>query len=46
MPQDGQAMNVTGKKLPTPSRTEESPRGLISDYIRLVDQLSLKARKV
>lgn len=33
------------KKLPTPSRTAEFPAGLISDYIRLVDQLTLKTRK-
>ena len=35
------------KKLPTPTptRTAEFPRGLISDYIKLVDQLTLNPRK-
>ena len=45
MPQDGQNTNNIPKKLPPPSRTTEFPAGLISDYIRLVDQMSLKARK-
>ena len=33
------------KKLPAPTRTAEFPRGLISDYIKLVDQLTVKAQK-
>jgi hypothetical protein len=45
MPQDGQTLNNSPKKLPTPLRTPEFPAGLITDYIRLVDQLTLKARK-
>lgn len=45
MPQDGQNTNSTPRKLPMPSHTSEFPAGLITDYIRLVDQLSLKARK-
>lgn len=45
MPQDGHVANSVPKKLPTPSQTAEFPRGLITDYIRLVDQLTLKARK-
>lgn len=38
------ATNVP-KKLPSPSRTAEFPAGLISDYIRLVDQIAPKTRK-
>ena len=45
MIRDGQTTNNVPMKLPTPSQTAEFPRGLISDYIRLVDQLSLKVRK-
>jgi len=37
--------NSIPKKLPSPMRTAEFPAGLISDYIRLVDQLTLKTRK-
>lgn len=33
------------KKLPQPTRTSEFPRGLITDYIKLVDQLTTKAQK-
>jgi hypothetical protein len=42
MPQDQQASSTPPKKLPSPVRTAEFPRGLITDYIRLVDQLTLK----
>jgi hypothetical protein len=45
MPQDGHTYNSTPKKLPSPLRTAEFPAGLISDYIKLVDQLTLKTRK-
>lgn len=45
MPQDGQTHNAPPKKLPSPTRTAEFPRGLISDYIKLVDQLTVKAQK-
>lgn len=44
MAQNPQVPNIP-KKLPTPSQTAEFPAGLISDYIRLVDQLALKTRK-
>ena len=45
MPQDGQTMNAAPKKFPNPVRTSEFPAGLITNYIRLVDQLTLKTRK-
>ncbi|HUR37111.1 MAG TPA: hypothetical protein VM009_04790 [Terriglobales bacterium] len=45
MPQDGQKLNNIPKKLPSPIRTSEFPAGLITDYIRLVDQLTLKTSK-
>ena len=45
MPQDGNTTINIPKKLPSPMRTSEFPAGLITDYIRLVDQLSLKTRK-
>ncbi len=44
MSYDRQATNVS-KKLPSPVRTSEFPRGLITDYIKLVDQLTSKAQK-
>lgn len=44
MAQDPQVPNVP-KKLPMPSRTAEFPAGLISDYIRLVDQIAPRTRK-
>ena len=45
MAQDQQTTNNVPKKFPNPARTSEFPSGLISDYIRLVDQLSMKTRK-
>ena len=44
MPQDGPTTNGIPKKLPSPMRTAEFPAGLISDYIKLVDQLTLTAK--
>jgi hypothetical protein len=44
MPQDTQLSTAAPKKLPSPVRTAEFPRGLITDYIRLVDQLTLKSK--
>ena len=43
--QDRQSMNNIPKRLPSPVRTAEFPAGLISDYIKLVDHLTLKTRK-
>lgn len=45
MPQDGKTTSNIPQKLPNPMRTAEFPTGLITDYIRLVDQLTLKTRK-
>jgi hypothetical protein len=42
---DRQTMSSAPRKLPNPMRTAEFPAGLISDYIKLVDQLTLKTRK-
>ena len=44
MPQDGPTNGSTPKKLPSPMRTAEFPAGLITDYIKLVDQLTLTAK--
>ncbi|HUS18388.1 MAG TPA: hypothetical protein VMZ25_01945 [Terriglobales bacterium] len=45
MPHDRQTTNSIPKNLPNPAGTSEFPAGLITDYIRLVDQLTLKTRK-
>jgi hypothetical protein len=45
MSYDRQPVTNVTKKLPQPTRTSEFPRGLITDYIKLVDQLTIKAQK-